>query len=189
MSRRDKMLVEMVIHRYHRPVRDGMWLLFNRFENISLIIFDAEIFQKFNIFRSHISLFMVLGLIDNILYYTVQLRFAIRKCAITFLPRETPCRETLFVYPFGRFAFYGFIKSDKESTGRIPNRMCIWSGIPPICNILCPRCCTIPVMYLYNSSRHDSFINEIRFCTAKIPWMCICVYVFAIFLSFITFRP
>ena len=50
---RDSILVETnVTPQRRRPVRDGMSYLLNRFENVFFIIFNAEMFQKFHIFRN-----------------------------------------------------------------------------------------------------------------------------------------
>src|SRR5690606_38087005 len=43
------------------------------------------------------------------------------------------------------------------------------------------------VMYLYNSSFHCDWIKPCLFCTAKTTWICICVYVFAIFSCYIPY--
>jgi len=51
----------MLSYTIPRPVKDGMYSLFNRFKNIFFIIFHTERFQKINVFRDKIFLFMMFG--------------------------------------------------------------------------------------------------------------------------------
>lgn len=51
-------------------------------------------------------------------------------------------------------------KFDKQQVGFIPIRKCRWLGIPFIASIFCSLFWTMPVMYLYNCSSKEWFINE-----------------------------
>ena len=74
-------------------------------------------------------------------------------------------------------ALISWTRDENDWLGWMPTRICIWSGMLFICNILCLLSCTTAVTYLCNSSSHDDSINAARNLTAKTKWIWLWVYV------------
>ena len=87
-----------------------------KLEQILRFVCDFKLLERLQIFLAKCFLPVMLLLVHDLFDHDISLTFAVRECAITFLPLKFSSDKFLFVDPFRRIGFY-FLKQIGDAHG------------------------------------------------------------------------